>query len=99
MTGDSARRPGLGRLLYESILGVAAGFSLGWFAWLFTDRFVDDTLALWPFAVGGILVGVTLVRWISTRRSARGWVHALWIPVIAFVGLMTLVVLALRALD
>jgi hypothetical protein len=46
-----------------------------------------------------MVLGVTLVRWISTRKSGRGWVHALWIPVVLFVGLMTLIILALRALN
>ena len=96
---DESSTPGLGRLLYESVLGIAAGFSLGWFTWLIADRFTDDTLQAWPFLAGGIVVGVTLVRWISTRRVGRGWVHALWIPVVAFVGLMTLIVLALRAMS
>jgi hypothetical protein len=99
MSDESATRPGLGRLLYESVLGIAAGFSLGWFTWLIADRFTDADLVFWPFAVGGIVLGVTLVRWISTRKSGRGWVHALWIPVVLFVGLMTLIVLALRALN
>ena len=98
MTDESATSPGFGRLLYESILGLAAGFSLGWFTWLIADRLTDDTLQAWPFLAGGMVVGVTLVRWISTRRTGRGWVHALWIPVIAFVGLMVLIVLALRAM-
>lgn len=99
MTDDPTSRPGLGRLLYESVLGIAAGFSLGWFTWLIADRFTDPSLALWPFTVVGIVVGVTLVRWISTRKAGRGWVHALWIPVVLFVVLMTMVVLALRAMN
>jgi hypothetical protein len=66
---------------------------------LIADRFADTDLVLWPFAVGGMVLGVTLVRWISTRKSGRGWVHALWIPVVLFVGLMTLIILALRALN
>jgi len=98
MTDESPVRPGIGRLLYESILGIAAGFSLGWFTWLIADRFSDRSLQGWPFLIGGVVVGVTMVRWISTRRSGRGWVHVLWIPVIAFVGLMILIILALRAL-
>jgi len=99
MSDDPTPRPGLGRLLYESILGIAAGFSLGWFTWLIADRFTDADLLFWPSAAGGIVFGVTIVRWVSTRRSGRGWVHALWIPVVLFVALMAMVVLALRAMN
>lgn len=97
MNDDTAQRPGLGRLLYESVLGVAAGFSLGWFAWLISDRVTDSDLLFWPFAAGGILFGVTIVRFMSTRRGGRRWVHMLWIPVILFVVLMAAVIMALRA--
>lgn len=90
-------RPGIGRLLYESILGLAAGFSLGWFAWLISDRVTDGTLRFWPFAVGGVIFGVTIVRFISTRQSGRGWVHLLWIPVLLFTVLMAAIIMALRA--
>jgi hypothetical protein len=99
MTDESTSRPGLGRLLYESILGLAAGFSIGWFAWLIADRFSDADLAFWPFATTGVVLGVTVVRYLSTRRTGRGWVHLLWIPVALFVALMVAVVLALRAFE
>jgi hypothetical protein len=99
VTDESTGRPGIGRLLYESILGLAAGFSVGWFTWLIADRLTDQTLALWPFAVGGIVLGVTVVRYISTRRTGRGSVHLLWIPVVLFVILMSMIVLALRAFE
>ncbi len=97
MNQESSRRPGLGRVLYESILGIAAGFSLGFFAWLVADRVTDSELRFWPWAAAGILFGVIAVRQVSARRRGRGWVHLLWIPVVAFVVLMTMVVLALRA--
>jgi hypothetical protein len=97
MDDGTTARPGMGRMLYESVLGLAAGFSLGWFAWLIGDRFTDDALPFWPFAVGGIIFGVTIVRFLSSRRSGRRWVHLLWIPVVLFVVLMTAVIMALRA--
>jgi len=97
MDGGTTARPGLGRLLYETVLGLAAGFSIGWFAWLIGDRLADATPPFWPFAIGGIIFGVTIVRFISTRRSGRGWVHLLWIPVLLFVVLLGAIIMALRA--
>lgn len=97
MKPEPTPRPGLGRVLYESILGIAAGFSLGFFAWLVADRVTNTELRFWPWAAAGILFGVIGVRQVSARRNGRGWVHLLWIPVVAFVVLMTMVVLALRA--
>jgi hypothetical protein len=97
MDDGSAVRPGLGRLLYESVLGIAAGFSLGWFAWLIADRLTDRDLLFWPFAAGGILFGVTIVRFMSARRGGRRLVHLLWIPVVLFVVLMAAIIMALQA--
>lgn len=91
-------RPGVGARLYEVVLGIAAGFSMGWFAWVVTDRLVDGSSPpLWPFAGGGIAVIYSVIRWARRRRGEGGWVHALWIPVVIFAGLMALIVLALRA--
>ena len=75
----------------------AAGFSLGWFAWIFSDRLGDaGTPKFWPFAVIGVIGGIALVRWARSRKGTRRWVHVLWIPVVLFVLLMTAIVLALR---
>ncbi|HAX81250.1 MAG TPA: hypothetical protein DCY40_01625 [Actinobacteria bacterium] len=83
--------------VYDLLLGAAAGFSIGWFAWIFADRIGDDgTPAFWPFAVSGVLGGIALVRWARSRRGTARWVHILWIPVLLFVLLMTAIVLALR---
>lgn len=96
MTTPTPRRSFL-TIVYDLILGAAAGFSLGWFAWIFADRLGDDgTPAFWPFAVAGVLGGILLVRWARSHKGTRRWVHVLWIPVLLFVLLMTAIVLALR---
>lgn len=99
MNHDTPPRPGLARVLYESVLGLAAGFSLGFFAWMVADRVTEAAMVFWPWAAGGMVFGVTVVRLISTRRPGRGWVHLMWIPVVLFVVLMTMLILALRAFE
>lgn len=85
-------------LLYDLVLGAAAGFSVGFFAWMAADRLgAEGTPVFWPFAAIGMVAGVVVVRW-ARARGGR-WVHALWLPVILFVLLMAAVVMALRNLD
>jgi dolichyl-phosphate-mannose--protein O-mannosyl transferase len=82
-------------IVYQSLLGVASGFSLGWFAWIIAGRQMTGP-PFWPFAAVGILLGVAVVRMAASSPRGRKWVHALWIPVVAFVALMTAIVIALR---
>lgn len=86
------------RFAYDLVLGAAAGFSLGFFAWLIGDRVdnADGTPDFWPFAAAGVVGGIALVRWARSRKGTRRWVHVLWIPVLLFVLLMAAVVVALR---
>lgn len=97
MTSPAPRRSPL-RFVYDVVLGAAAGFSLGFFAWLIGDRIdqSDGTPDFWPFAVAGVIAGIALVRFARSRKGARRWIHALWIPVLVFVVLMTMIVVALR---
>lgn len=81
---------------YHLVLGSASGFALGWFAWVIASRQVVDP-PFWPFAVVGVGLGVAVVRWAASTKRGRTWVHALWIPVVAFVLLMTAVIVALRS--
>jgi dolichyl-phosphate-mannose--protein O-mannosyl transferase len=90
-----SRAPRAVHIVYQSLLGVASGFSLGWFAWIIAGRQMSDP-PLWPFAAVGIFLGVVIVRMAASTPKGRKWVHALWIPVVAFVVLMTAVVIALR---
>lgn len=83
---------------YQFLLGVAGGFSLGWFAWIFASRLGGNaTLPFWPFALVGAIAGVLIVQ--AAGRTARGrkWITLMWIPVVAFLVLMTAIVMALRA--
>ena len=90
-------RPGALTRIYDLILGAAFGFSVGWFAWIFSDRLGDDgTPAFWPFAAIGVVGGILLVRWARSRKGTRRWINVLWIPVLLFVLLMTAIVLALK---
>jgi hypothetical protein len=82
--------------VYQSLLGIASGFSLGWFAWIIADRRIDSIPPFWPFALIGVVLGVILVRLAAATPRGRRLVHLLWIPVVAFVGLMTAIVVALR---
>jgi drug/metabolite transporter (DMT)-like permease len=83
--------------VYQFLLGVAGGFSLGWFAWIVADRLGGDaTPPFWPFAVAGAIVGVLIVQAAGGTPRGRKWVNLLWIPVVAFVVLMTAIVMALR---
>ena len=83
--------------LYDLLLGAAAGFSLAFFAWIVADRMGGDgSPAFWPFAAVGVLAGVGLLRWVRARRAGGKWIHLLWIPVVLFVVLMTMIVIALR---
>lgn len=83
--------------LYDAVLGAAAGFSLAFFAWIIADRMGGDgNPPFWPFAVVGVFAGVALLRWLRSRRSGGRWIHLLWVPVVLFVVLMTMIVLALR---
>lgn len=85
-------------VIYDLVLGAAAGFSIGWFSWLISDRMGDEaTPPFWPFAVVGVIGTILLVRWARARRGGGRWINVLWIPVLLFVVLMTAVVLALRA--
>lgn len=96
MTSSPPRRSLLA-LVYDLILGAAAGFSVGFFAWIASDRIGDGgTPAFWPFAAAGVLGMILLVRWARSRRGGGRWVNVLWIPVLVFVVLMSMVVLALR---
>lgn len=96
MTTPTTSRPVLS-FLYDLVLGTAAGFSLGFFAWLMADRIGDSpTPAFWPFAVAGVVGMFLVVRWARSRRGTRRWIHVLWIPVLVFVVLMTMIVVALR---
>jgi hypothetical protein len=52
---------------------------------------------MWPFAVGGVVVGFFAVSRMALSERGRKWMAILWIPVVAFVALMTAVVMALRA--
>ena len=83
-------------LAYDLILGVAAGFSVGFFAWIASDRLGDGTPAFWPFAAAGVLGMFLLVRWARSRRGGGRWIHLLWIPVVLFLTLMAMVAIALR---
>ena len=86
--------------IYDVILGAAAGFSIGWFAWIFSDRLGDDgTPQFWPFALAGVIGGIALVRWARSRKGARRWINVLWIPVLLFVLLMAAIVMALRNMN
>jgi hypothetical protein len=89
-------RPGASsvQVLYQSLLGVASGFSLGGIAWIAATEAVFPHPPLWPFVTAGVVVGVIVVRMASAR--GQKWVHALWIPVFAFVFWMTAWFLALR---
>lgn len=84
--------------VYQTLLGVAGGFSLGWFGWIFADRFfaVSPELPFWPFAAGGVVIGLLLVSAMGRTARGRKWINVLWIPVVAFVVLMTAIVIALR---
>jgi hypothetical protein len=94
---SSPPRRSLLALVYDLILGAAAGFSVGFFAWIASDRIGDDgSPAFWPFAVAGVLGMILLVRWARSRRGGGRWVNVLWIPVLVFVVLISMVVLALR---
>ena len=93
---NDSPRPVIG-FIYDLILGAASGFALGFFAWLASDRITDTSQPFWPWAVGGVVVLFFVVRWARQNRGTRRWVHLLWIPVLAFVALMTMVILALRA--
>lgn len=95
MTDATATKASPLQIAYQSLLGVASGFSLGWFAWVIASRQMVDP-PLWPFAAVGVLVGVIAVRAAAATPRGRTWVHALWIPVVAFVALMTAIVIALR---
>jgi drug/metabolite transporter (DMT)-like permease len=84
--------------VYQFLLGVAGGFSLGWFAWVFSDRLGgDSTPPFWPFAVAGAIVGVLIAQAASGTARGRKWINLLWIPLVAFVVLMTAIIMALRA--
>ena len=96
MTTPTPRRSVLS-FVYDLVLGAAAGFAIGWFAWIFSDRLGNDgTPAFWPFAVIGVIGGIALVRWARSRRGQGRWVHILWIPVVLFLLLMGAIVMALR---
>jgi hypothetical protein len=83
--------------IYDVVLGGAAGFSIGWFAWIFSDRLGDDgTPLFWPFALAGVIGGIALVSWARSRRGSGRWVHILWIPVLLFILLLGAIVMALR---
>jgi CDP-diglyceride synthetase len=96
MTDTPAPKASPLQTVYQSVLGVASGFSLGWFAWVIAGRQLADP-PLWPFAAVGILLGVGTARAAGSRPRGRSWVHALWIPVVAFVLAMTAIVIALRS--
>jgi hypothetical protein len=95
MTDTRPPQTSSAQVVYQSLLGIASGFSLGWFAWIVAGRQMMDP-PFWPFAAVGIVVGVVVVRMAAATPRGRKWVHALWIPVVAFVFLMTAVILALR---
>jgi hypothetical protein len=85
--------------LYELVLGVAAGFSLGFFTWVMADRFIQsDRLPLWPFAITGTVAISAIVFWARRSPGKGRWIHLMWVPVGVFVVLMALVVMALRRL-
>jgi len=82
--------------IYDLVLGAAAGFSVGFFAWLISDRVGDATTpAFWPFAVAGVLGMTLVVRWARGRKGGGRWIHVLWIPVILFLALMAMIAWAL----
>lgn len=93
---DTAQRAPVLRIAYQVVLGTASGFSLGWFAWVIVSRQVADPV-FWPFAVGGVAIGLAVVWRASSSPVGRSWMHALWIPVAAFAVLMTAIVIALRS--
>ncbi len=96
VTTPTPRRSALS-VLYDLILGAAAGFSIGFFAWIISDRLGDDgTPPFWPFALAGVIGTILLVRWARSRRGGGRWIHILWIVVAVFVTLMTMIILALR---
>lgn len=64
------------RILYDLVLGVAAGVSLGFFAWIVSDRVGGDgTPPFWPFAAAGAVALVALLRWRRRRRAGGRWIH------------------------
>jgi len=84
-------------LAYDLVLGLAAGFSIGWFAWWAGGGISVSPKPFWPFAAAGIVGTFGLIRWARRQRSsARRLVHLLWIPFILFLLLMAAVVVALR---
>lgn len=95
MTNTITPKPATASFLYQSVLGVASGFSVGWFAWVIVDRRIEPIPPFWPFAAVGVALGVALVRIATRTPRGRRWIHALWIPVAAFVLLMTAIVVAL----
>ncbi|WKZ83069.1 MAG: hypothetical protein QY307_02120 [Acidimicrobiia bacterium] len=97
MNHDQPQRTRLGRIVYDTVLGILAGFALGFFAWMVADRVGSGGLSAWPFTGAGLFLGVILVRAWSGRRRGGKWVHLLWIPVILFAALMTMVIIALRS--
>ena len=89
------RHPALA-LVYQLLLGLASGFAVGVFAWMIAGRFIDTGETLWPYTVTGIIVMTVTVRALAARPGGRRWIHLLWIPVVLFVALMTMVIIALR---
>lgn len=99
MTHDAPRHSALRHTFYDILLAVLAGFAVGWFAWVFGGRLIGtDTTEtpLWPFAAVGVVGVFALIKWARSRRPEPGWIHLLWIPVVLFVVLMTLIVMALN---
>lgn len=96
MTNTITAKNATARFLYQTVLGIASGFSLGWFAWVIVDRRIEPIPPLWPFAAAGTILGVAFVRIAARTPRGRTWIHALWIPVAAVVLLMTAIVVALN---
>lgn len=74
MNHDQPQRTRLGRIVYDTVLGILAGFALGFFAWMVADRVGSGGLSAWPFTGAGLFLGVILVRAWSGRQIGRAHV-------------------------
>lgn len=85
--------------VYEYILIVLGGATIGWFVWWFGDGYGGGSrFPLWLYEIVGMVLAFGLVRWLRGRGSPsarRKWVHLLWVPVVLWAFLMVAVIIAL----